>query len=346
MNDKSGPSLRLVYMGTADFAVPALHALAKSQHEVIAVYTQPARPAGRGMQPRPSPIERAATDLGLSVHTPLTLKGNEQEETLAALAADLAVVAAYGLLLPQAVLDIPRLGCINLHGSCLPRWRGAAPIQRAILAGDKESGVTIMQMEAGLDTGPMLAMERVAITAETTATVLHDQLATLAADMIVPTVDRLAGGRVTLTPQPLEGATYAKKIEKSEGQVDWRQPAELIDRQLRALNPWPGCFTLLAGGQRLRLLAGEVEAGAPASAGQVGTVLDDELRIACSEGVLRITKLQKAGGKPMNARDFLRGHPVPPGTRFVPPDTQVVPPDTRVAPPDTRVAPPGAQVDR
>lgn len=324
MNEKSGPSLRLVYMGTADFAVPAFRALAASRHEVIAVYTQPARPAGRGMRSRPSPIQRAASELGLPVHTPVTLKESAEEEALGALNADLAVVAAYGLLLPQAILDIPRLGCINLHGSCLPRWRGAAPIQRAILAGDKESGVTIMQMEAGLDTGPMLAMERVAITNETTTSTLHDQLAALAADMIPPIVDRLAGGGVTSTPQPNEGATYAKKIEKSEGQIDWRQPANVIDRKLRALNPWPGCYTLV-GDQRLRLLDGEVDSTASTgpSAAVAGTTLDDELRIACGEGVLRITKLQKAGGKPMNAADFLRGQPVPAGTRFVSPGTRL-----------------------
>ena len=222
-------------MGTADFAVPALRALAESRHEVIAVYTQPARPAGRGMQARPSPIARTAADFGLSVRTPVTLKEREEEERLAADSADLAIVAAYGLILPQAILDIPRLGSINLHGSALPRWRGAAPIQRAILAGDDESGVTIIQMEAGLDTGPMLAMERVPITPETTAQTLHDRLAALAADMILPMVDRLAEEPVPGTPQPTEGATYARKIEKDEGRIDWRQPADVIDRKLRAL---------------------------------------------------------------------------------------------------------------
>lgn len=325
MNEKSGPTLRLVYMGTADFAVPALRALARSRHEIVAVYTQPARPAGRGMQPRSSPIERAASELGLAIRTPVTLKANEEQESLAALGPDLAVVAAYGLLLPQAILDIPKLGCINLHGSCLPRWRGAAPIQRAILAGDEESGVTIMQMEAGLDTGPMLAMERVAITGTTTSATLHDQLAGLAADMIVPVVDRLTeeDGLVG-TPQPEAGATYARKIDKAEGEIDWRQPASVIDQKLRALNPWPGCFTLMDG-QRLRVLQGHIERDAEAGpvAAAAGTALDDELRIACGDGVLRITRLQKAGGKPMNAADFLRGQPVPAGTRFVPADTRL-----------------------
>ena len=317
MTIEDGPSLRLVYMGTADFAVPALRALVSSRHEVVAVYTQPARPAGRGMQPRPSPIKRAAAELGLSLRTPTTLKVRSEEEDLAALDADLAVVAAYGLILPQAILDMPRLGCINLHGSALPRWRGAAPIQRAILAGDRETGVTIIQMEAGLDTGPMLAMERVAITDETTASALHDQLAALAGEMITPMVDRLAEGLVPATPQPEEGATYAKKIEKDEGRIDWQNPATQIDRQLRALNPWPGCYSVLEGGQRLRMLAGEVERDAEARE-IAGTVLDDRLRVACGEGVLRITKLQKAGGKPMEALDFLRGHPLPVGTRLDP----------------------------
>ncbi len=320
MNENSGPPLRLVYMGTADFAVPALSALAESRHEVAAVYTQPARPAGRGMKARPSPIQRAAEDAGLAIRTPVTLKENAEEEALAGLGADLAVVAAYGLILPQAILDIPRLGCINLHGSALPRWRGAAPIQRAILAGDEETGVTIIQMEAGLDTGPMLAMERVPITSRTTASSLHDGLAALAAEMVVPMVDRLAGEGVTPTPQPEQGATYARKIEKEEGRIDWRQPAEIIDRKLRALNPWPGCWTLLDSGQRLRLLKGEAEAGAPAGAKQAGTVLDDQLRIACGDGVLRIIELQKAGGKPLDTDAFLRGHPLPPGTRFDQPD--------------------------
>ncbi len=320
MTNESEGTLRLVYMGTADFAVPALRALARSRHDVVAVYTQPARPAGRGMQPRPSPVAHAADELGLSIRTPVTLKEKPEEEALAELDADLAVVAAYGLLLPQAILDIPRLGCINLHGSALPRWRGAAPIQRAILAGDEETGITIIQMGAGLDTGPMLALQTVPITVETTASTLHDNLAALAAEMILPMVDRLAKGPVTGTPQPEEGATYAKKIEKAEGRIDWAKPADVIGRKLRALNPWPGCFTLV-GDQRIRLLAGEVEPKAQAgSAAPPGTVIDDQLRVACAEGVLRILKLQKAGGKPMDAEIFLRGQPLPAGTRFDQPE--------------------------
>ena len=313
MIGENGLPLRLVYMGTADFAVPALRALAASRHDVVAVYTQPARPAGRGMQPRPSPIARAAADLGLPIRTPTTLKARAEEEVLADFDADLAVVAAYGLILPQTILDIPRLGCINLHGSALPRWRGAAPIQRAILAGDRETGVTIIQMEAGLDTGPMLAMERVPITTETTASALHDQLASLAGEMITPMVERLAQGQASATAQPDEGATYAKKIEKEEGRIDWSRPAAQIDRQLRALNPWPGCFATI-GGERLRVLEAVPEVDAVSAVS--GTVLDEHLRVACGEGVLRITRLQKAGGKSMDADAFLRGHPLHVGARF------------------------------
>lgn len=317
MNARQGSALRLVYMGTADFAVPALQALAESRHDIAAVYTQPARPAGRGMQPRPSPIEKAARDLGLDVRTPVTLKESAEEEALVALDADLAVVAAYGLLLPQAILDVPRLGCINLHGSCLPRWRGAAPIQRALLAGDEETGITIIKMEAGLDTGPMLAMERTPITSTTTVTDLHDRLAALAAEMTLPLVDRLADAPDTVypgTPQSAEGATYARKIEKEEGRIDWRQPATVIDCKLRALNPWPGCWTE-ADGQRLRILDGTIDEGEAGEASP-GTVLDGDLRVATSDGVIRILKLQRAGGKPLEAEAFLRGHPLPPGTRL------------------------------
>ena len=315
MSAVKGSPLKLVYMGTADFAVPALLALAQSRHEVVAVYTQPARPAGRGMKARPSPIERAAVRLGLPVLTPVTLKEATARATFASFKADLAVVAAYGLLLPQAILDIPRLGCINLHGSSLPRWRGAAPIQRAILAGDQATGVTIIQMEAGLDTGPMLAMEPVPIGATTSAQQLHDRLAELAATMVVPMVDRFAMGEVEATAQPDKGAVYAHKIEKSEGHVDWRQSAVMIDRQVRALTPWPGCWTELDD-QRLRVLSGVPGLDEPAHAARPGTVLDDALTVACGEGVFRITKLQRAGGKPMISSDFLRGFPIPSGTRL------------------------------
>jgi methionyl-tRNA formyltransferase len=243
------------------------------------------------------------------------LKGEKARADLASFEADLVVVAAYGLILPQAILDVPRLGGINLHGSCLPRWRGAAPIQRAILAGDASSGVTIIRMEAGLDTGPILAMEEVAIDQATTAQSLHDELADLAARMVVPMVDRLAAGEVRARAQPDQGAVYAPKIEKSEGRIDWRQPAVQIDRQIRALNPWPGCWTDGLG-QRLLVLSGMPVQGASPGQAEPGSVLDDALSIACGEGVYRITRLQRAGGKPMTTSDFLRGLPVSRGIRL------------------------------
>ena len=307
----SAPALRLMYMGTAAFAVPSLRALAGGQHEVVAVYTQPARPAGRGLRARPSPVHSVATELGVPVRTPETLKLPAEQEAFADLGADLAVVAAYGLILPKAFLEAPRLGCINLHASLLPRWRGAAPIQRALLAGDGETGVTVIQMEPSLDTGPILAMERVPITAEATAASLHDALAELAARMVGPTVGDLASGRAAPRPQQEEGVTYAQKIDKSEARLDWSQPAAFLERQLRALNPWPGCWTEV-NGERVLVLQGELAAGA----GAPGELLDDRLTVACGEGALRLIRVQRAGGKPMAADAFLRGFHLPVGTRL------------------------------
>jgi methionyl-tRNA formyltransferase len=307
----SAPSLRLVYMGTAAFAVPALRALGRGPHEVVVVYAQPARPAGRGLQPRASPVQGAAAALGLPVRTPETLKGPAEREALADLRPDLVVVAAYGLILPRAILEVPRLGCINLHASLLPRWRGAAPIQRALLAGDPETGVTIFHMEPALDTGAILAMERVAVAADATAASLHDELAELAARMVGPVVDDLAAGRAASRPQPDQGVTYAPKLEKAEGHLDWARPAAFLERQLRALNPWPGCWTAIDD-QRIRVLEGEVTAGA----GAPGEVLDDWLTVACGEGALRLTCVQRAGGTPMSAAAFLHGFPVPVGARL------------------------------
>ena len=245
------------------------------------------------------------------VHTPETLKAAAEREVLAGLRADLAVVAAYGLILPKSILDVPRLGGINLHASLLPRWRGAAPIQRALLAGDGETGVTIIQMEPSLDTGPILAMERVPITAEATAASLHDTLADLAARMVGPTIDQLASGRITPHPQPDQGVTYAPKVDKAEARLDWSRPAPFLERQLRALNPWPGCWTDLDG-ERLLVLEGELAAGV----GAPGEVLDDRMTIACGEGALRLTRVQRAGGRPMSADAFLRGFPLPVGARL------------------------------
>jgi methionyl-tRNA formyltransferase len=303
--------MRLVYMGTAAFAVPSLCTLVRGPHEVAAVYTQPARPAGRGLKARLSPVQVAAMDLGLAVRTPATLKNPIERQVLADVRPDLVVVAAYGLILPEAILEVPRLGGINLHASLLPRWRGAAPIQRALLADDPETGVTILQLEPTLDSGPILATERVAITAHTTSADLHDVLAELAARMVGHVVDDLAAGRAKRRPQPDEGVTYAAKVDKAEGRLDWSQPAALLERRLRALNPSPGCWAEVDG-QRLLALAGEVVAGT----GAPGEVLDDRLTIACGEGALRLTKVQRAGGKPMSAAAFLRGYPLPVGARL------------------------------
>jgi methionyl-tRNA formyltransferase len=307
----SAPPLRLVYMGTAAFAVPSLRALAGGPHEVIAVYTQPARPAGRGLHARQSPVHSAASEFGLLVRTPETLKASAEQEVFAGLRADLAVVAAYGLILPRAILEAPRLGCINLHASLLPRWRGAAPIQRALLAGDAETGVTVIQIEPALDTGPILTRERVPITAETTAASLHDALAELAARMVGPTIADLASGRATPRPQPEEGVTYAPKIAKSEARLDWSRPATFLERQLRALNPWPGCWTEFEG-ERLLVLQGELAAGA----GAPGEILDERLTVACGKSALRLTEVQRACGKPVSADAFLRGFHLPVGARL------------------------------
>ena len=307
----SAPPLRLVYMGTAGFAVPSLRALAAGPHELVAVYTQPARPAGRGLRARPSPVHSAARELGLIVRTPQTLKDAAEQEAFAGLGADLAVVAAYGLILPRAILAAPRLGCINLHASLLPRWRGAAPIQRALLAGDAETGVTVIQIEPSLDTGPILAMERVPITPSTTAASLHDTLAGLAARMVAPAIDDLASGRAEPRVQPAEGVTYAAKIDKSEARLDWSRPAAFLERQLRALNPWPGCWTEFKC-ERLLVLKGELAAGT----GAPGEILDERLTVACGEGALRLTRVQRAGGKPLSADAFLRGFHLPVGARL------------------------------
>lgn len=304
-------SLRLVFMGTAAFAVPSLEALVRSRHRMLAVYAQPARSAGRGMKPRPSPVATAATRLGLKVETPRSLHDAAAQAAFVALQADLAVVAAYGLLLPKPVLDAPRLGCINLHASLLPRWRGASPIQHAILAGDRESGVSIFQMEPTLDTGPILAMEQVPISAETTAETLHEELALLAARMVVPVVDGLAEGRAHASAQPADGASYAPKLEKAYGRLDWSKPASDLERRLRALNPWPGCWTEL-NDERLRVLAGRVVE----ARGEPGLVLDERLTIACGRDALRLTRLQRPGGRPLDAEEFLRGFAIPAGTRL------------------------------
>lgn len=302
--------MRVIFMGTPDFAVPALHALHAAGHEIAAVYTQPPRPAGRGKALRASPVHQAAETLGLPVRHPVSLRKNTDEwAAFAAFQADVAVVAAYGLILPQSMLDIPRLGCLNIHASLLPRWRGASPIQSAILAGDTESGVTIMQMEAGLDTGPMLLRGSVPLNRQTTASSLHDALSALGGTLIV----RALADQRPATPQPEDGVTYAQKLTREDGRINWQESAIAIDRRIRALTPWPGTFTLLEDGMVLKIGAA-VPLPQHTHSAKAGTVLDDKLTVACGEGAVQLTRLQKPGRGMMEAEAFLRGHPLPPGT--------------------------------
>lgn len=310
-----GPAqaLRIIYMGTPDFAVPALQALHAAGHEIVAVYTQPPRAAGRrGRKPVPSPVQQAAEALGLTVRSPLNFRAAEDREAFAALDADLAVVAAYGLILPQAILDATRLGCINIHASLLPRWRGAAPIHRAIMAGDPETGITIMRMEAGLDTGPMLKVQSTPIHGSDTTLTLHDRLAAMGAEMVVGAVAEIASGKAVETPQPDEGVTYAAKIDKAEARIDWSRDAVVVERLVRALTPFPGAWCEI-GGQRVKIHAAHLVEGSGGEAA-AGTTIDDQLGVRCGTGVLRLTRLQPAGKGVMDAADFLNGRPVPAGT--------------------------------
>lgn len=314
--------LRVVFAGTPDFAAASLAAVLESQHQVVAVYTQPDRPAGRGRKLTPSPVKQLALEHGLPVYQPVSLKAADAQAELAALEADLMIVVAYGLLLPQAVLDTPRLGCINVHASLLPRWRGAAPLQRAIEAGDTTSGVTIMQMDAGLDTGAMLHEVRTPITPQTTGGELHDQLAAQGAGALIDVLDALESGHITATPQPDAGVTYAAKLSKAEAALDFQQPAEQLARKIRAFNPWPVAWCAL-GSDRLRLLMASVEPGQQPPS-PVGTLLahgDDHLRIACgADGreVLCVNRVQLPGGKAMAVRGLLNAsqHRLTVGTRL------------------------------
>ena len=290
--------MRLIFMGTPDFALPTLKALIAAGHEIACVYSQPPRPAGRGMGMRPSPVQDFAEKSGLEVCTPLTLKGEQPE-------ADAIVVVAYGLLLPKSVLDAPGLGCFNVHASLLPRWRGAAPIQRAIMAGDAETGVTIMRMEEGLDTGPMCKVGRMAIAPDATAQVLHDALAEMGARLMVET---LAEARVTCVPQPETGVAYAKKLAKSEARIDFSLPAVAARNHIHGLSPFPGAW-FMSGGTRIKVLACEVIAGSAPP----GTFMDDNFAIACGSGALRMLTLQREGKGPMPAAEFLRGLPIASG---------------------------------
>jgi methionyl-tRNA formyltransferase len=293
--------MRVIFMGTPEFSVPALEAVAAA-HEVVAVYSQPPRPAGRGKALRPSPVQARAEALGLPVRHPVSLKGAEAQADFAALKADVAVVVAYGLILPEPVLQAPRLGCLNIHASLLPRWRGAAPIHRAILAGDRDTGVCIMQMEAGLDTGPVLLRESLEIGPQETTAELHDRLSTLGARMIVQALGALP---MPAEPQAAEGVTYAAKIDKAEARVDWARPAAEVDRQIRGLSPFPGAWVEVAG-ERVKLLRSRLAGGQ----GQPGQVLGG-FTIACGSGAVEVLEAQREGKRPMPAAEVLKGLVLP-----------------------------------
>jgi methionyl-tRNA formyltransferase len=302
--------LRVIFMGTPDFAVAALARIIP-HYQVIAAYAQPPRPAGRGQQERPSPVAQLAAQHGIPVFTPVSLKSPEVQAAFAAHQADIAVVAAYGLILPRAILDAPRLGCINIHGSLLPRWRGAAPIQRAIMAGDKETGITIMQMEAGLDTGPMLLKGAVPIDDTTTAGHLHDTLAALGGELVVAALAKLAAGTLPPVVQPTEGVTHAAKIDKAEAHIDFARPAEAVLRHIHGLSPSPGAW-FGHGTERVKVLTCALAPGR----GTPGTVLDGALTVACADGAIRLVTVQRAGKAPMSADVFMRGYALPAGTQL------------------------------
>jgi methionyl-tRNA formyltransferase len=302
--------LRLIFMGTPEFSVPTMLELVGQGHEIASVYTRAAKPGGRrGLELQPSPVEREARRLGLPVHTPKSLKDGGEQAAFAVHQADAAVVVAYGLILPKPILDAPRLGCFNLHASLLPRWRGAAPINRAVMAGDAESGVTVMKMDEGLDTGEMAMIERVPIGADMTAGELHDAMARLGADLMARAMAALERDTLRFTPQPKDGVTYAEKIDKTETRIDWGRPAAEVHNHIRGLSPFPGAWCEL-GGERIKLLRSTRGDGD----GPPGAALDDRLTVACGDGAIRIVELQKAGSRPMKTEDFLRGTPVRAGT--------------------------------
>jgi methionyl-tRNA formyltransferase len=307
--------LRLIFMGTPEFAVPTLLELVAHGHEIAAVYTRAAKPAGRGMKLQPSPVEQEARRLGIVVLTPLSLKTPEAEAEFRAHHADAAVVVAYGMILPKTILEAPKLGCFNLHASLLPRWRGAAPINRAIMEGDAETGVMVMKMEAGLDTGDVAMAERMTITDAMTAADVHDALARLGADLMVRAMGALERGKLQLSKQSGDGVTYAAKIEKAEARIDWNRPARAVLRHIHGLSPFPGawCEIPIDDEQvRVKILRCELAGGSGVS----GDVLDDHLAIACKEGAIRILELQRAGKAPMKAEEFLRGTPLKPPMRL------------------------------
>ncbi|WP_296572971.1 methionyl-tRNA formyltransferase [Phreatobacter sp.] len=308
-------SLRVVFMGTPDFAVPTLSEIIGQGHEVVAVYTRAPKPAGRGMAEQKSPVHRLAEGFGIPVFTPRTLRDAAAQSAFAGLGADVAVVVAYGLILPREVLDAPALGCLNLHGSLLPRWRGAAPIQRAIMAGDAETGVMVMKMDEGLDTGPVAMVEKIAIGPAMTAQELHDRMAVLGADLMVRALAALDRGSLAFAPQAVDGVTYADKIDKGEARIDWQRPAGEIHDKVRGLSPFPGAWfeaDLGKGPERVKVLRTALVAGS----GPPGTLLSDDLSVACGTGALRLVEVQRAGAKAMKAADFLNGAKIGPGAVF------------------------------
>lgn len=309
--------MRLVFAGTPEFARCSLAAILDAGHEVALVLTQPDRPSGRGMRPAESAVKRLARERALSVFQPASLKDRESLDRVVAAQAQALVVAAYGLILPQAILDCAPLGALNVHASLLPRWRGAAPIQRAILAGDRETGITIMKMDAGLDSGPMLAQSAIPITEDDDAGTLHDRLASLGAEMIVSALVAVESGRANYAPQPATGVTYARKIDKAESVLDWSRPASELARAVRAFRPAPGATSTLAG-TAVKIWEARVEKGAGAP-GETLAVGPQGILVACGDGALALTQLQRAGGKRLSAADFLRGQTLVPGTRFGPP---------------------------
>jgi len=309
-------SLRIVFMGTPDFSVPTLRSIVEAGHEVVAVYTQPPRPAGRrGLELTPSPVQREAERLGVEVRSPVSLKGQAEQEAFAALRADAAVVVAYGLLLPKPILEGTRLGAYNGHASLLPRWRGAAPIQRAIMAGDRETGMMVMKMDEGLDTGPVALTERLAIGPNETAGELHDRLMLSGAALMVEALGKLEAGVLALTPQPTDGVVYARKIDKAETRVVWTLAAADVHNHIRGLSPFPGawCEIVLGGkAERLKVLRSVSAEGA----GEPGEIIDDRLTVACARGAVRLTELQRAGGRAVTAEEFLRGTKIEKGMRL------------------------------
>lgn len=304
-------TLRLAFMGSPAFALPTLAALLEAGHDIACVYSQPPRPAGRGKQERPTPVHAFAAERGLEVRTPKSLKRAEEQEAFAALKLDAAIVVAYGLILPKAILDAPRLGAFNLHGSLLPRWRGAAPIQRAIMAGDRVTGVQVMRMEEGLDTGPVLATAETPIDVDDTTSSLHDRLAALGAPLLVEALAKVERGEAVAVPQSEEGVTYAHKITPAETRIDWTCPAREIDCMIRGLSPAPGAWFEL-NGARMKVLHSRLGMGK----GAPGEVLDDNLLIACGDGAVRLLKVQREGRAPLEAQTFLRGQPVPAGSKL------------------------------